>query len=132
MNNECPPILFIVFNRLETCKSVFNVIKNQKPSLFFIAADGPRNNIPDDTHNCNLVREWVLSNINWKCEVKTLFRNINLGCGIAVSQAITWFFTHVEEGIILEDDCLPAQSFFKFCKINLEKSKYMTKIYNTL
>ncbi|MBK8389417.1 MAG: hypothetical protein IPL23_09155 [Saprospiraceae bacterium] len=50
-----------------------------------------------------------------ECEVFTLFRENNLGCGQAVSQAISWFFEKELEGIILEDDCLPNDSFFKFC-----------------
>jgi hypothetical protein len=59
--------------------------------------------------------------IDWECEVKTLFRNENLGCRKAVSQAITWFFQNVDEGIILEDDCLPEKSFFSFCETMLIK-----------
>ena len=39
-----------------------------------------------------------------------------LGCGAAVSGAITWFFENVEAGIILEDDCLADPSFFPFCE----------------
>jgi hypothetical protein len=47
-----------------------------------------------------------------RCE---LFREHNLGCRHAVSSAITWFFEQEPEGIILEDDCLPSQSFFPYC-----------------
>jgi hypothetical protein len=65
----------------------------------------------------------VITQIDWNCEVKTLFREHNLGCGLAVSEAITWFFKQVEQGIILEDDCLPDPSFFTFCEILLEKYK---------
>ena len=59
--------------------------------------------------------------VDWPCEVQTLFRNTNLGCKDAVSSAITWFFSHVEEGIILEDDCLPDPSFFRYCVELLER-----------
>jgi hypothetical protein len=57
----------------------------------------------------------IATNVDWPCEVKTLFRETNLGCKNAVGEAITWFFEHEEQGIILEDDCLPSQSFFGFC-----------------
>ncbi|MCU7551298.1 hypothetical protein OCK74_19405 [Chitinophagaceae bacterium LB-8] len=87
----------------------------------FIAADGPRKNHPEDIEKCANVRKLVLEQINWDCEVKTLFRDENLGCGIGPSDAITWFFEHVEYGIILEDDCLPSQSFFTFCEELLKK-----------
>ena len=65
----------------------------------------------------------ITTQIDWPCEVKTLFREKNLGCKIAVSSAITWFFENVEQGIILEDDCLPNQSFFVFCEQMLELYK---------
>jgi hypothetical protein len=65
------------------------------------------------------VRDTV-SKIDWPCDVKTLYREKNLGCGIAVSTAISWFFQHEEQGIILEDDCLPSQSFFWYCDELLE------------
>ena len=64
-----------------------------------------------------------MSNIDWECEVKTLFREENLGCKYAVSGAIDWFFANEEMGIILEDDCLPSKSFFWFCEGLLEKYK---------
>jgi len=65
------------------------------------------------------VRDFILQNIDWECEIKTLFRDQNLGCKYAVSGAITWFFDHEDQGIILEDDCVPDEIFFKFCEDNL-------------
>lgn len=115
------PILFLVFNRLDTTKQVFAKIRNVQPSQLFIAADGPRPQKEGENEKTELVRKFILENIDWPCEVKTLFRHENLGCGHAVSQAITWFFEQVEQGIILEDDCLPDLSFFRFCEELLEK-----------
>jgi hypothetical protein len=113
------PILFLIFNRPDITKLVFDVIRDQRPKFLFIAADGPRINKAGEIVQCEITRKTVLENIDWDCEVKTLFRNGNLGCGRAVSQAISWFFENVEEGIILEDDCLPDPSFFKFCQETL-------------
>jgi hypothetical protein len=62
-----------------------------------------------------------MHNIDWECEVRTLFREKNLGCKYAVSGAVTWFFEHEERGIILEDDCLPSQSFFWYCESLLDR-----------
>jgi hypothetical protein len=109
------PILFIVFNKADTTKKVFDAIRTVKPKKLFIAADGPRPNRKDDEENCKQVKA-IFSNIDWDCEVKTLFRDKNLGCKVAVSSAIDWFFQNVEEGIILEDDTLPDPSFFKYCE----------------
>jgi len=110
------PLLFLIFNRPETEKRVFEQIRKIKPKYLFVAADGPRKNRVDDVENCRLAREIVDNGVDWDCEVKKLYRDENLGCKYAVSGAIDWFFENVEEGIILEDDCLPDLSFFKFCK----------------
>jgi hypothetical protein len=123
------PILFLVFNRIDTTKEVFEKIKSIKPKFLFIASDGPRlNNINDQ--EVFIIREWILENIDWNCEIKTLFREENLGCGLAISSAISWFFENVEMGIILEDDCLPSISFFKFCEELLVKYKDDKKVFS--
>lgn len=110
------PILFLVFNRFEEAKRVFKEIKRIKPKLLFIASDGPRINKPGEKEIVEKIRTYLLKNITWRCKVKKLFRDENLGCGRAVSEAINWYFDNVKEGIILEDDCLPSQSFFIFCQ----------------
>jgi hypothetical protein len=124
------PVLFIVFNRLDTTKQVFSAIRQVKPSHLFIAADGPRSTVVDEAEKCQTVRKYVLDNIDWDCEVHSLFREENLGCGKAVSEAITWFFGQVEQGIILEDDCVPSISFFSFCEELLAKYKDSDLIYH--
>ena len=110
------PILFLIFNRPDTTKLVLDRIREIKPSYLYIAADGPRIDKEGEVEKCQSVRKLVLEGIDWECEVKINFREQNLGCGKAVSQAITWFFENVEEGIILEDDCLPHISFFSYCE----------------
>jgi len=117
------PVLFLIFNRLDTTKQVFEAIRKAKPPRLYIAADGARASKAGEEEKVKAVREFVINNIDWNCEVKTLFRNENLGCGLAVSEAITWFFENEEMGIILEDDCLPVQSFFWFCEELLERYK---------
>lgn len=109
------PILFLIFNRPEPTQRVFEEIRKARPEKLFVAADGPRTNYSDDIDRCKEARMISLK-IDWPCEVKTLFRDNNLGCKIAVSSAIDWFFENVEAGIILEDDCLPDPSFFPFCE----------------
>jgi hypothetical protein len=87
----------------------------------YVAADGPRTGKPGEDEQCIITRKLVMNGIDWDCKVVTLFRDKNLGCGKAVSEAITWFFENVEEGIILEDDCLPEKSFFTLCENLLDK-----------
>jgi len=123
------PVLFLVFNRLQATKRVFAEIRKAAPKKLFIAADGYRVNVTGEKKECEEVKKYILNNIDWKCEVKTLFRNKNLGCGKSVAKAITWFFKNVKEGIILEDDCLPDQSFFYFCEELLTHYRQNHKIF---
>ncbi|MEN8263815.1 MAG: glycosyltransferase family 2 protein [Nitrospirota bacterium] len=116
------PILFLIFNRPDTTRLVFNKIREVKPRFLYIAADGPRQTVPGEDKKCRAAQD-IISQVDWDCKVHTLFRNDNLGCKKAVSSAITWFFSHVEAGIILEDDCLPDRSFFFFCEELLERYK---------
>jgi len=110
------PVLFLTFNRLDTTKLVFEEIRKAKPLKLYIASDGPRENILGEKEIVDKVRNFIKSNIDWKCEVKFFYRDKNLGCKLAVSGAIDWFLKNEEKGIILEDDCLPSQSFFRFCE----------------
>ncbi|MCU0440315.1 MAG: nucleotide-diphospho-sugar transferase [Raineya sp.] len=117
------PVLFLIFNRLDTTKQVFAQIRAVKPKQLFIAADGARTDKIGEKEKVEEVRRFILNNIDWDCDVKTLFRDHNLGCGTAVHEGISWFFEHVEQGVIIEDDCMPEQSFFFFCEQMLKKYK---------
>lgn len=114
------PILFLIFNRPETTRVVWQAIKKQKPSKLFIAADGPRRDKSGEKERCRQTRK-ITEKIDWPCQVKRLYRSKNLGCKKAVSSGIDWFFGQVEEGIIIEDDCSPDQSFFKYCSTLLDR-----------
>lgn len=122
------PVLILIFNRADLAKIVMQSIKNAKPERLYIAADGPRKSKDGEDILCRETREGVMNEIDWDCEVKTLFRDENLGCGVAVSGAINWFFQHEEMGIILEDDCCPHPSFFSFCENLLHYYKNDTRI----
>jgi hypothetical protein len=108
------PVLFLIFNRPDTTQLVFERIRQARPTQLFIAADGPRPTKAGEALLCEQARQ-ITSRIDWDCDVKTLFREQNLGCKQAVSSAIDWFFSQVDAGIILEDDCLPESTFFSFC-----------------
>ena len=113
-------VLFLVFNRPDTTRQVFEAIRQAKPPRLYVAADGPREGKLGEVESVKKVRT-IATAVDWPCEVKTLFRDKNLGCRKGISSAITWFFEQEEQGIILEDDCLPSLSFFKFCEIMLDK-----------
>ena len=120
------PVLFLIFCRPETTKQVFGAIRKARPTKLYIAADGPRDR-EGEAERCEAARKIALA-VDWECEVKTLFRSKNIGLGKGLSSAISWFFEHETEGIILEDDCLPSPSFFRYCAELLERYRDDTRI----
>lgn len=123
MNNFNTPILLMIFNRPDTTAKVLDEIKKIKPRQLFVAADAARTGRDEEAALVEQTKMLVENMVDWDCEVKTLYREKNLGCKQAVSSAITWFFESVEQGIILEDDCVPDQSFFMYCQELLETYK---------
>jgi hypothetical protein len=114
------PVLLIIFNRPDTTREVFGAIRKIRPKYLYIAGDGPRKDQEKDNELCRDARA-ITKQIDWDCDVHTLFQEHNLGCKRGVSTAITWFFENVERGIILEDDCIPDPSFFGFCENLLDR-----------
>ena len=132
MTTEQPfeiPILFLTFNRLHTVKRVFKEIKKTNVTRLYISSDGARKDVNNEERLIEELRSFLIENIDWECKVFTLFNDDNLGCKLAVSNAINWFFENEEMGIILEDDCLPAQSFFPFCEQLLHHYKEDERIF---
>jgi hypothetical protein len=114
------PVALFVFNRPHTTRRVFEAIAQARPSRLLLVADGPRPGKAGDTEACGQVRE-IVSCIDWPCNVSTNFADVNLGCKERMISGLNWVFSLVEEAIIFEDDCLPDQSFFPFCRELLEK-----------
>jgi hypothetical protein len=127
MSEFTTPILLLLFNRPDTTQKVFEAIRKVRPKELFISADGPREGRPGDAKHCQAARE-IIKQVDWDCKLYTNFSDENMGCKVAISSGITWFFEHVEEGIILEDDCLPDQSFFTFCQQLLETYRNDTRV----
>lgn len=122
------PIVFLVFNRPELTAQVFTRICDARPSRLFVVADGPRPGHAADKEKCRQVRELIERGIDWECEVVRDYSASNLGCGRRVASGLTNAFKQVEEAIILEDDCLPDPSFFRFCAELLERYRNEPKV----
>ncbi len=114
------PLLLIAFNRPDQFAQLLGRLRDTEPSRVYVAVDGPRAGHPTDAERVRQTRDLV-GTIDWPCEVATLFRESNLGCGVGVSSAVTWFLEHEERGIILEDDILPQPTFFDFCSELLDR-----------
>jgi len=114
------PVVFIIFNRPDVTQKVFDEIAHIKPPKLLVIADGPRDNRLGEVEKCHLTRA-IIDQVNWKCEVLTNYSDKNLGCKERIVSGLNWVFHEVEEAIILEDDCLPDPSFFRFCSEMLER-----------
>jgi hypothetical protein len=115
-------VLLILFNRPRHTRLVFEAIREARPPRLFVAADGPRPGEAADIALCAEARA-VVRQVDWPCDVRVLESGVNLGCKLGVETAISWFFDHVESGIILEDDCLPSRSFFDFATSMLQSHR---------
>lgn len=110
------PILLNVFNRPRETSIVLAVLQELKPIRLFVHCDGPRTDNESDLTKVTEVRKLIRETVTWPCDLHCLFEESNLGCGKGPANAINWFFSQVEEGIILEDDCCPHSDFFDYCE----------------
>src|ERR1017187_3341040 len=109
------PVAFMIFNRPDLTAQVFHEIANARPPKLFVIADGPRADQLGEADKCAAARA-VVERVNWDCEVVKNYSATNLGCGVRVATGISWVFDQTEEAIILEDDCVPHPTFFRFCE----------------
>lgn len=115
-----PAVLLIAFNRPEPTRQVFAAIRAARPERLFFACDGPRVGMVGEAERVAQVR-LLLQEVDWPCQVSTRFLNHNIGCGHGPSTAIDWFLAEVDEGVILEDDCVPTPAFFRFAATMLSR-----------
>jgi hypothetical protein len=120
-----PPVIFLIFNRPDLTQRVFEAIAQARPEKLLVIADGPR--FPEEAEKCEQARS-VIQQIDWDCEFLTNFSETNLGCKKRVSSGLDWAFDIVDEAIILEDDCLPHPTFYRFCAELLERYRFDTRI----
>jgi hypothetical protein len=114
------PVAFLIFNRPGTTARVFDAIRQASPPKLLIVADGPRQDRQEDVEQCAAARS-IVEQVDWPCEVLRNYSDVNLGCRRRVSSGLDWVFTMVPEAIVLEDDCLPEPSFFRFCEELLDR-----------
>ncbi len=115
-----PPVVFIIFNRSEHARAVLDAITSARPRQLFVIADGPRAERPEDVSRCAQTRA-LIERIDWACDVRTDFSAVNLGAGRRIASGLDWVFEQVDRAIVLEDDCVPHPSFFRFCQELLDR-----------
>lgn len=123
------PVLLIAWRRPHTLRQVINAMRPVAPRRLFVACDGANPNRPGEAEKVAATRELIEQEIDWPCQIERLYSDLNQGCRLGVSRAITWFFERVEEGIILEDDCVPHPVFFSYCQTLLDRYRTDTRVW---
>ncbi|MBE9179724.1 glycosyltransferase family 2 protein [Oculatella sp. LEGE 06141] len=123
------PVVFLIFKRADATETVFEAIRQAKPSQLFVIADGPRADRPGEAEKCAETRA-IIDRVDWDCQVFKNYADQNLGCAKRVSSGLNWVFDQVEEAIILEDDCVPHPSFFPFCEDLLDRHRTDQRIFS--
>jgi hypothetical protein len=119
-----------VWRRPHTLIRVLDAIRPLAPTCLFVACDGPSPSRPGEAQKVAETRRLIEQEINWPCQIERLYSDENKGCREGVSRAISWFFEQVDEGIILEDDCVPHPDFFSYCTALLERFRHDTRVWS--
>jgi hypothetical protein len=114
------PVAFIIFNRPDATAKVFDEITKARPPKLLVIGDGPRVSRLGEAERVAAARA-IIQMVDWPCEVLCNYSEVNLGCKARVSSGLDWVFQQVPEAIILEDDCVPDETFFQFCEEMLER-----------
>ncbi len=122
------PVIYLVFNRPEVTRQSFAILRTLRPARLFVVADGPRPHIAGEAEKCRLTRE-IATAVDWPCQLRTDFSETNLGLKQRIASGITRAFEEVERAIVLEDDCLPDPTFFRFAAEMLEKYREDERIF---
>lgn len=124
------PVLVMGYRRPDLVAEVMEAVSRARPRRIFLACDGPNPDRPGEAALVGATRTAMESAITWDCEVRSRYADTNQGCRVAVQQAISWFFSEVEEGVILEDDCVPHPDFFPYCAELLERYRDNDRVMN--
>lgn len=118
-------VLILFFNRPDSLRAMFEEVRKARPSRLFLYQDGPRDE--RDLPGIEACRK-VVEDIDWECDVRRLYRERNFGCDPSNFLSQKWAFSMADKCIVLEDDDIPSQSFFPFCKEMLDRYEHDTRI----
>lgn len=122
------PVMICAFNRPNTLSQVLEAVRSVRPVRLYLVLDAPREGNEDDAMGVSICREMFEAKIDWPCEIYRNYAVMNMGCGKRMTSGISWVFAHEERAIILEDDCVPHYSFFRFCEELLERYKNDSRV----
>lgn len=121
------PVLLLVYNRLQTTIPVFEAIAASRPSTLLVVADGPKQSDAEDARRCEAVRKLVCQP-RWDCDLRVNCADSNLGFKRRISTGLAWALSQFEEIIVVEDDCVPEETFFPFCTELLDRYRHDERV----
>lgn len=119
-NQYSVPVAVIVFNRYALAEKMLRCLEKIRPQKLFVISDGARNEVPEEKGKVQKVRS-LFEKVSWDCEIYRNYADHNMGCDVRVPSGLDWVFAHVEQAVILEDDCIPDEQFFHYAKEMLKK-----------
>jgi hypothetical protein len=131
MASELPAVLITAFNRPDRLAEVLRALAPQAPARLYVSCDGPRPHVAGEAERVGMVRA-MLANPPWPCRIEARFLPANGGCGVAMSGALDWFFEREEQGVVLEDDCVPSPDFLPFCAEVLARHAHDERVMSVL
>jgi hypothetical protein len=115
------PVALFVFRRADVTRRNLDVLREVRPEMLFVVADGPRPGRPEEAEQVAEVRALVDELVDWDCKVEKRYADRNLGLEASLELGLDWVFAHVDRAIVLEDDCIPQPTFFPFCDELLDR-----------
>ncbi|MFN5193459.1 MAG: hypothetical protein ACK5E6_03405 [Cyanobacteriota bacterium] len=126
---QVPPVLLLAWRRPDCTRRVIDALRVAQPSRLYVACDGASAQRNGEAELVQATRDLIATAVDWPCQVLRLYSDVNQGCRVGVSRAISWFFDHEEEGLVLEDDCVPHADFFHYCATLLERYRHDTRVW---
>lgn len=114
------PVAVIVFNRIALAEKMLKCLERIRPEKLFVISDGARPGVPGEKEKVVQVRA-LFQNLSWPCEIYRNYSEENMGCDCRVPSGLDWVFEHVDQAVILEDDCIPSLPFFRYAEEMLER-----------
>lgn len=121
------PVAIIIFNRPSFVQKQYDVLQKIKPGELYIISDEAREGKTDEKEKVQSSRA-IAENPGWECSIHLLYAEKNMGCDKRIKSGLDWLFSKVDYAIVLEDDCIPDQSFFGFCSEMLKRYKDDSRI----
>ena len=120
-------VLILFFTRPEPLRQVFEAIRKARPSKLYLYQDGPRGE--HDRAGIEACRQVVSDEaIDWECDVRRNYQEVNAGCDPSNYNAQKWAFSLSDKCVVFEDDSIPSVSFIRFCKELLDRYEHDERI----